>query len=178
MDNITDKLYKIFAPRFNEELIVKPKTAIITEGNFSKKFYYLKKGILRGWTLYDGKEVTFQLLLDNRFFCSIESFWYDKKSLYSVEAIEEATIWSIDKDTMMELLSTDPEVLKVFNEYIIQRFLLYQKLLIDRIKEKPEKRYQELLNSSPEVILRVPQHYIASYLGITSVSLSRIKNRR
>ncbi|MFY0254390.1 Crp/Fnr family transcriptional regulator [Chitinophaga sp. 30R24] len=177
MDTINDALFELLREYFTTES-VKAKTTIIEEGKRSKKFYYLKKGVLRGWTLHEGKEITFQFLFEVQFFCSIESFWYDKQSLYSVETIEDAELLSIDKRKMLDLLQGDMILLKAFNEYLIQRLLSYQKLLIARIKEKPEKRYQELLQSAPEIIQRVPQHYIASYLGITSVSLSRIRNRR
>lgn len=58
------------------------------------------------------------------------------------------------------------------------RFSFYQHLFLSRIKNTPQQRYEELLKEYPNIIQRVPQHYIASYLGITPVSLSRIRNRR
>ena len=59
-----------------------------------------------------------------------------------------------------------------------ERLMYYQKLFLSRIKNSPEERYNELVKQSPHILQRVPQHYIASFLGITSVSLSRIRNRR
>ncbi|WP_269236104.1 Crp/Fnr family transcriptional regulator [Flavobacterium flavigenum] len=178
MNNINDKLYKMLCGHFTETIIVKSKKLIISEGERSENFYYLKKGILRGWTIHDGKEITFQFQVENHFFCSIESFWYNKNSLYSVESITESELYSVRRDVMIPLLSQNLELLTLFNEYIVQRLLSYQKLFIDRIKEKPEKRYLELLKTSPDLLLTVPQHYIASYLGVTAVSLSRIRTRR
>ena len=67
---------------------------------------------------------------------------------------------------------------KVYEEKIIERFSFYQHLFLSRIKNTPQQRYEELLKEYPNIIQRVPQHYIASYLGITPVSLSRIRNRR
>jgi len=177
MNLIDHTLYGLLKDYFSP-LVVKTKTNLIEEGGRSTCFYFLKKGLLRGWTLHDGKEITFQFLFEKQFFCSIESFWYNKPSQYTVEAIEDAELLVIDKKQMLDLLTQDVKILQVFNEYMIQRLLIYQKLLIARIKENPEKRYQKLLITAPEIIQRVPQHYIASYLGITSVSLSRIRNRR
>jgi len=54
----------------------------------------------------------------------------------------------------------------------------YAKLFLSRIKNNPQKRYEELLQENPEILQRVAQHYIASYLGITPISLSRIRNRK
>ena len=76
------------------------------------------------------------------------------------------------------ILLESPSLKKEVEELLFQRLFFYQRLFLSRIKNSPEQRYQELLKEYPEVLLRVPQHYIASYLGITSVSLSRIRNRR
>lgn len=64
------------------------------------------------------------------------------------------------------------------DEVTFKRLVFYQNLFLSRIKDSPQKRYQELIKKHPKIIERVPQHYIASYLGITPVSLSRIRNRR
>jgi CRP-like cAMP-binding protein len=64
-----------------------------------------------------------------------------------------------------------------FNELLCRRLYHYQKLFLSRIKNSPQHRYEELLRETPEIFKRVPHHYIASYLGITPVSLSRIKNK-
>ena len=58
-----------------------------------------------------------------------------------------------------------------------ERFIAYTEYFLSRIKESPEKRYISLLEKRPELVRRVPDHYIASFLGITPVSLSRIKKR-
>ncbi|ASK28873.1 hypothetical protein CEY12_01560 [Chryseobacterium sp. T16E-39] len=154
----------------------KPKTVIIEEGVVSKKFYYLKKGILRGWTNYDGKEITFQFLFEDHIFCSSESFFYNRPSSYTVETVEACTLLSIEK-TVIDQLSENNEFLNLFNKYLIGRVNDYQRLLISQIQDKPEVRYKKLFEENPEIILRIPQHLVASYLGITPVSLSRIRNR-
>jgi len=76
------------------------------------------------------------------------------------------------------LIETVPSLKKYYEEKLIERFHVYQQLFLSRIKNTPQQRYEELLREYPNIIQRVPQHYIASYLGVTSVSLSRIKNRR
>jgi len=176
-NQLHDGLFEILKTHFKEEHY-KAKTAIIREGQKSNKFYYLEEGLLRGWLNHEGREITFQFLFEGRLFCSIESFWFKRNSAYTVETIESAKLFAVDRSVIFNLLETDAGFLILFNEYIIRRFLSYQRLLIAKIKDKPEKRYRELLNSYPEIIRRVPQHYIACYLGITSVSLSRIRNRK
>lgn len=59
----------------------------------------------------------------------------------------------------------------------MSRFRAYQQLFLSRIRLTPRQRYEELLRTRPDLLRRIPQHYIASYLGITPVSLSRIRAR-
>src|SRR5690606_24692387 len=130
----------------------------------------------RGWTNNDGKEITFQFLFENQLFCATESFFYNSPCSYSIEMIEDSVLMYIDK-AEMDLLQHDKSFQTLFNKYLISRLASYQHLLISRIQDKPEVRYKKLLQENQEILLRVQQHYIASYLGITPVSLSRIRNR-
>jgi predicted choloylglycine hydrolase len=71
-----------------------------------------------------------------------------------------------------------PQLKEGFQEILFQRFRNYAQLFLSRIKDSPQERYRDLLTNHPEIIKRIPQHYIASYLGITPISLSRIRNRK
>ena len=79
---------------------------------------------------------------------------------------------------MEQLHQSYPEIKDGFQDILFQRFRNYAQLFLSRIKDTPGERYEELLKNHPEIIKRVPQHYIASYLGITPISLSRIRNRK
>lgn len=170
------QLLKEFLFKAGENEDHRKGSILIQEGATSNRFYYLKKGLLRGWTNNDGKEVTFQFLFEDHVFCSAESFFYNTPCSYSIETIEDSLLLSVDK-TQMDVLQKDPVFLHLFNQYLISRVAAYQQLLISRVRDKPEARYKKLLQENPEMLLRIPQHYIASYLGITPVSLSRIRNR-
>ena len=99
-------------------------------------------------------------------------------SLFSLESIEPTTIRTVSKKDFYDLVNKRPEAKQEYEHKIIDRFHTYQKLFLSRIKNTPQQRYEELLKEYPHILQRVPQHYIASYLGITPVSLSRIRNRR
>jgi CRP-like cAMP-binding protein len=75
-------------------------------------------------------------------------------------------------------MANDPTFKDWFYGTAIQKLLLHAKRLLSFIKNKPMERYKELMSQQPEIFQRVPQRYIASYLGITPVSLSRIRNRK
>jgi CRP-like cAMP-binding protein len=154
------------------------KTTLLQEGQTSKMAYLIEKGCLRSWFNNNGKDITFQLFFEGESVASVESFMTNQPSLYHLESIEPCIIHSISKKDFQFILDNSSIIKKEVEEHVFKRLLFYQQLFLSRIKDNPQKRYQELLQHRPEILERVPQHYIASYLGITSVSLSRIRNRR
>jgi CRP-like cAMP-binding protein len=154
------------------------KITLVNEGTVSKKIYYLESGSARAWFNYDGKDVTFQFIFEGQFISSFESLISGAPSWYSIETMEPSVVYSITTGEFRQKMEQFPHVRDFYHHYIQQRLLFYQKLFVSHIKDSPEKRYRELLQQFPEIVRRIPQHYIASYLGITSVSLSRIRNRR
>jgi CRP-like cAMP-binding protein len=154
------------------------KTLLVKEGALAKKLIYIDKGCCRTWFNNDGKEVTYQFLFEGNFASSFETIISNEVSWYSIETLEPTVAYSISIDEFKKRVELHPHIKAFYYKYIEQRLLLYQKLFVSHIKDNPEKRYRELLAQHPEIIRRVPQHYIASFLGITSVSLSRIRNRK
>ena len=78
----------------------------------------------------------------------------------------------------MAYLERHGELQKELAEFALSRMIDYSHLFLSRIKDTPQERYENLVAEHPEIISRIPQHFIASYLGITPVSLSRIRSRR
>jgi CRP-like cAMP-binding protein len=160
------------------QIEIPPKTILLNEGQISTHVYIVKKGCLRQWLNKDGKDITTQFFLEGQAVASIESFMDNSPSMFGIESIEASEIVTITKDKFEELNLKFPVLKEKFQEYIFQRFKNYAELFISRIKDSPRERYEDLLRSHPEIIKRIPQHYIASYLGITPISLSRIRNRK
>ncbi|MFH6991607.1 Crp/Fnr family transcriptional regulator [Flavobacterium sp. FlaQc-48] len=166
-----------FGSLFKQE-IVKAKTVLLEEGEVCKKAYFVEKGCLRFWFKNDGKDISFQFFFEGDFILCIESFKTGQPSLYALESIEPSTLRTVSKEDFEFIIENSAEIKIGIEELTIQWFLFYQKLFISRIKDNPEKRYQEILHQQPKIAKRVPLNHIASYLGITAVSLSRIRNRR
>jgi CRP-like cAMP-binding protein len=162
---------------FNKEEFA-AKSLLIKEGTSAKKLFYIEQGCCRNWFQNDGKDVTFQFLFEGTFVSSMETIISHSPSWYSVETLEPTIAYSIPIEEFRTLMKTVPQVQAAYFLYMQERLLIYQKLFVSHIKDNPEKRYQQLLKEFPEIVKRVPQHYIASFLGITSVSLSRIRNRK
>ena len=161
-----------------EKKSIPPKTCLLREGEVAKNVFFIEKGCLRQSFNKDGKDITFQFFFENQTVSSFDSFYNDIPSIFSIESLEQTFLLSIPKPGFETILKLYPEFKSVLFEYIIDRFSNYTQLFLSRIKDTPQERYDNLIKSNPEIIKRVPQHYIASYLGITSVSLSRIRNRK
>ena len=156
---------------------VPAKTTLLSEGDVSRYGYFIKEGCIRLWFNNNGRDITFQFFFENEGVSSIESFRNGEPSLFSIETIEPSILYRISKRDFERINADDPAYSALIQETIYKRLAHYAKLFMSYIKNTPEERYRELLKNSPHIIKRVPQHYIASYLGITSVSLSRIRNR-
>jgi len=160
-----------------KEIRVPARTTLLQEGQIARQAYFIRKGCLRVWFNNNGKDVSFQFFFENEGVASVESFRSGEPSAFSIESLEPSTLLVLTKknfETLMRELPGYPEVLQ---EILHRRIAHYMKLFLSRIKDSPQKRYEDLLKESPHIVQRIPQHYIASYLGITPVSLSRIRNK-
>ncbi len=160
-----------------KQIKIPAKTVLLREGEISRKMFMIKEGCLRVWFNDDGKDITIQFFFENEGVSSIESFFTGEPSAFTIESIEPCVIDVITKEGMQKLLKDVPGLQLTMNEFLLKRLIHYAKLFFSRVKDKPARRYEELIKNYPHILQRVPQHYIASYLGITPVSLSRIRNR-
>ncbi len=153
------------------------KTLLVNEGDICKQIFLIEQGCLRSWCNDEGKDITFQFYFEGDIVSSFESLRNNEPCLFNIETITSATLYVINRDDFFRAVNQSSELMETVNDYIFKRLYHYQKLFISRITHSPQRRYEELVNNNPEILERVPQHYIATYLGITPVSLSRIVNR-
>jgi len=165
MKEVSDNIF--FNVKEIETLSIPSKTVLLEEGKIADKIYLVRKGCLRLFFYNEGKDITFQFFFEGDFVASFDSLYRGTPSLFSLESIEPSEVVSIKKEDFYHKIESNPSLR-----------LLYEEKIIERFKNTPQQRYEELLKEYPNIIQRVPQHYIASYLGITPVSLSRIRNRR
>ncbi len=157
---------------------VPAKTILLKEGEISRRAYLVEKGCLRVWFDKNGTDVTFQFFFEKSTVSSIESFTKGLPSEFFIETVEPCTLWWIDKADIEKILSevsAIPAVRKQILDAVFERTINYMQHFLSFIRDTPEQRYLRLLEQKPYVIQRIPQHYIASYLGISGVHLSRIK---
>jgi len=157
-----------------EEITIPPKTTLLHEGKISQQIFFVKQGALRLWANHNGADTTFRFCFENE---AASSFLGSEPSIFTIESIETTTILIVKIKDFAMLLDEIPEYKDALINLLLKRLNDYGKLFLSRITKKPEERYLEMMNDNPEILLRVSQHYIATYLGITPVSLSRIRNR-
>jgi CRP-like cAMP-binding protein len=161
-------------------LKVPAKTILLEEGEISKKLFIIEKGCLRVWFNNNGKDLTTQFFFENQSVASIESFIKKLPSPVFIETIEPSVLWWIHKsdvDIILEEIKEIPELRDQLINRLFQRTFDYIHHFVSFIKDSPAQRYLNLTEENPQIIQRVPQHYIASYLGVSTVHLSRIKSK-
>lgn len=160
-----------------EKIEVFPRTILLEEGHVADRLYFIERGCLRLFFYQDGKDVTFQFFFEDECVASFDSLYFRRPSLFSLQSIEKSVIRAISRDEFFRLIYADDRVRRFYEDKLVERFGAYQQLFLSRIKDTPRQRYEELIRVKPEIIRRVPLHYVATYLGITPVSLSRIRGR-
>ncbi len=159
------------------EISVPAKTTLLKAGEIPTKIFFVRQGALRISFDSKGKDVTLQFFFENEMVASFDSFMNRRESPIAIKAIEPSTLTILGKNGFEILLRDFPEMKDILFEIVSRRFAHYSRLLLSYLRNNPRERYLELLEENPEVVRRVPQQYIASFLGITPVSLSRIRNK-
>ncbi|MDR0438406.1 MAG: Crp/Fnr family transcriptional regulator [Bacteroidales bacterium] len=157
-----------------EEITVPKRTVLLQEEEISQKIFFVKQGALRLWANNNGEDISFRFCFENE---ATSAFLGNEPSIFTIETLETSTLIVVKIEDFKKLLEIVPEYKDVFIGLLTKRVHDYAKLFLSRITKTPEQRYIDMMNNNPEILLRVPQHYIATYLGITPVSLSRIRNR-
>lgn len=137
--------------------------------------YIVSKGMLRGYYDHDGKEVTIHLGMENCVMCAMDSILSQKPSYYSLDTIEDSEVISI-RYSDLEALYDEYHEIERLGRLMISQYYLEQEVALRSLRFKTaEERYSELMETAPELLQRTPLGYLASYLGITPATLSRIR---
>ncbi len=151
-------------------------TLLIQEGKTSEKSYFLKSGIIRCYIVdLDGNEVTTRFFSAPDFLNDYLSFFERKPSEENYELITDCVLYSISYDNVQYCFHSIPEFREWGRMLLTLNYTRINRKMIAMHKETAQERYLSLQKRNPEIIQKVPLHIIASYLGITKYSLSRIR---
>lgn len=161
-----------------KELQFKKNSDIQPIGHTCKTIYFLKKGLARIYYFKNDIDITESFSFENHLVVRYESLFTGRPSKKAIQVLEDSDLIAIDANQLFKLYSKFPELESVFARV----FETAHVETINRIESiqfhTAEERYKALLKEAPDVIKRVPLKYIASYLGITPVSLSRIRGQK
>ncbi len=174
--DFNDRELKVITPYFEFKKF-KKKSVLLKAGKVSNEVFYLIKGCIRLYCEKEGEELSTYFFTENMFAGSYDSFLSRKPSKVAIETLEDCEVLVLTHKSQEKLYKVFPKMNEFIRKAIEQRFILLHDLFISYLLNSPEERYLMLLKDRPELLQRIPQHQIASFLGVTRVSLSRIRNR-
>jgi CRP-like cAMP-binding protein len=149
---------------------------LVREHEVCDYIFFIRKGIARIYYYKNDKEISEWFATDEQFFLSIISFFERTPSRLIIQTLEPAEVMGIHHNDLMRLAAEYHEVETLFRKMMCSSLILSQ-IRMDSIQfETAQQRYEGLVKNSPEIIKRVPLSYIASYLGVTLETLSRIRS--
>jgi CRP-like cAMP-binding protein len=151
---------------------------LLREQSISDYFYFIQKGVARIYYYKNDKEITEWIAMDGQFFLSITSFFEQTPSHLIIQTIEPSEVYGIHHNDFMALADKYHDIEKLLRK-MITRSLIMSQVRMDSIQfETAQQRYEGLLKNTPNILKRVPLSYIASFLGITLETLSRIRSQK
>ena len=181
IEKILDLIYEM--PENSKEIIKKnisqiylPKKHILIEAErIEKSIYFLKKGIVRAFASLEEKDITFWFGEEGETILSMKSYVENKKGYENIELLEDCELYELKAQTLNEFFYQDIHIANWGRKLAEKELLKIESRIISSEMRSAKERYDELIKNSPSLIQRVPLKHIASYLGITQVSLSRIR---
>jgi CRP-like cAMP-binding protein len=148
----------------------------LTEGTISDEYMFLEKGFMRAFAHdIEGNEVTTNFYSGNQLVLEVSSFFNRTRSKENIQAVEDCSGWFITYEQLNNLFHSLPEFREFGRSVLVKGFAGLKSRVLSVITETAETRYETLLKSNPEIFQHVSLKHIASYLGITDTSLSRIR---
>lgn len=162
-----------------ESIIVPQKFAkgemILKEGEICRQFLYIDKGLVRQFYFKHGKEVTEHLGQENSIVMCIESLFKEEPTRLQVEALEATTVYALPKADLERVAMHNVNI-QILYRKILEESLITSQIHADLVRfETAQDRYKKMCKLCPQVVLRAPLVYIASYLQMTPETLSRVR---
>lgn len=149
---------------------------LLSEGEICMDTFFVEKGLLRMYSLdRNGKEHIIQFAPENWLISDRSSLNFNQKSKYYIEAVEDSEVFLLSKDFFTNMVEKFPQTAEN-NDMLLQKHIRnLQNRVNSLLADTAEERYMTFIKMYPDILLRVPQWMVASYLGITPESLSRVR---
>lgn len=169
--NKAEEIVAVFQP-----IQIEKNEFFIQAGKVSDTYLFLEAGFIRAYTFdLDGNDVTTQFYTNNNVVFEVASFFQRIPSQENFQALEDCKGWVISYDQVQVLFHSISEFREFGRMMLVKGYISYKQRTLSLINETAEQRYEKLIHNRPEIFQKAPLKYIASYLGITDTSLSRIR---
>lgn len=165
-----DKLKKLIT-----EVQLRKNTLLMDAEKMTQNCYFIKQGIVRAFANLSDIEITFWFGQEGDTIISMKHYVLNQKSYEHIELLEDCILYELNIEALQQLYQTDIHIANWGRRFAEKELIKTEERLISRQFRTATDRYHDLLKDSPDLIRRVPLKHIASYLGITQVSLSRIR---
>ena len=157
---------------------IRKRQYLLQEGDLCKCVAFVENGAMRLYSVDpNGSEHIVAFALEGSFMTDLYSFLTNEPTIYNIDAIEDSELVLITKSASDELRKLSPKYQEFIFQATSQAYIQLQRRMSTVISLTVEERYKELTETHPDIIQRVPQHMIASYMGLTPETLSRVRKR-
>lgn len=149
---------------------------ILKAGDLTTHQFYVLEGCLRTFFIdYSGKEYTLQFAIKDWWISDYTAFFEQKKAILSIECIQKATLYKVFRNDLEHIYKEVPSIEVLFRKKLEKAFSSFQNRILSNLAKPAKERYLEFINTYPDIESKIKNYHIASYLGITTESLSRIR---
>lgn len=173
--HLTDEEFD-FCTRYFSPKKLRKRQFLLQESNVCKHLAFVNSGCLREYTVDPrGEEHILQFAISDWWISDLNSFLGGTKSTHNIDAMQESEIFMLEKEALDTLYGVVPKMERFFRLLLEANYIATHKRINDTLSASAEERYLAFIATYPDLVEQVPQHHIASYLGITPQSLSRIR---
>ena len=167
-----------FIDRLLKKIILNKGDVLIDSDTYVNHQYYILSGCLRSYFIdSSGKEHTIQFAINDWWISDYTSLFTSDKSILRVECLKDAVIYKLSRENAEVLYSNFPNIETFIRKKLEKAFASFQKRILDNLSKPAKDRYLQFVNKYPTIVQNVKNYHIASYLGITTESLSRIRKK-
>ena len=160
----------------HDEILMSKHDYMLKKGQIPNGYYIVKSGLLRSYVLdNDGKEITTDFFTAGSIVIEVAGLFQQQPTVEFIQSLTDAELYFIDFDIFQKLFVTIPAFAEWGRSWMAQALIAYKSRMLDMVLQTAQERYKMLINTHQEIIKYAPVKHIATYLGITDTSLSRIR---
>ncbi|WP_149527109.1 Crp/Fnr family transcriptional regulator [Sphingobacterium hotanense] len=176
MFEVSDDQADLILSNFKEEHLDK-NAMFLSEGKQCEKLSFVSSGYCRVFKITPNKEVTQWIGGNGYFITDLASFLFDQKAIWSIDALTPVTLWTLNKQDYLTLENEIPDWNVLEKRFIAKCFMALEQRIFNFIALSAEERYQQYFEQQKDLFNQVPLQYIASVLGMSPETLSRIRSK-